>query len=94
MYKKACCTCKIVVFLIKPIAFVASPLPSPSLDLKVPSGGNSFSNVRRFIILRSRAEGLNSFTKNGKMNLSRVSIFSEYARKLKVKSRTRSRPRC
>ena len=33
MYKKAC---KIVVLLIKPIAFVALPLPWPSLDLKVP----------------------------------------------------------
>ena len=27
---------KIVDFMIKPIAFVAFPLPSPSLDLKVP----------------------------------------------------------
>ena len=36
MYKKAWCTCKIVVLLIKPIAFVAFPLPSPSSDLKVP----------------------------------------------------------
>ena len=35
MYKKAWCTCKIVVLLIKPIAFVAFPLPSPSSDLKV-----------------------------------------------------------
>ena len=32
------CTCKIVVLLIKPIAFVAFPLPSPSPDLKVPNG--------------------------------------------------------
>ena len=37
MYKKAWCTCKIVVLLIKPIVFVAFPLPSPSSDLKVPS---------------------------------------------------------
>ena len=37
MYKKAWCTCKIVVLLIKPIAFVAFPLPSPSSDLKVPN---------------------------------------------------------
>ena len=34
MYKKAWCTCKIVVLLIKPIAFVTFPLPSPSSDLK------------------------------------------------------------
>ena len=37
MYKKAWCTCKIVVLLIKPIAFVAFPLPSPPSDLKVPN---------------------------------------------------------
>ena len=37
MYRKAWCTCKIVVLLIKPIAFVAFPLPSPSSDLKVPN---------------------------------------------------------
>ena len=37
MYKKAWCTCKIVVLLIKPIVFVAFPLPSPSSDLKVPN---------------------------------------------------------
>ena len=38
MYKKACCTCKVVVFLIKPIAFMTFllPLPSPSSDLKFP----------------------------------------------------------
>ena len=30
------CTSKIVVLLIKPIAFVVFPLPSPSSDLKVP----------------------------------------------------------
>ena len=36
MYKKAWCTCKIVVLVIKPIAFMAFPLPSPSSDLKVP----------------------------------------------------------
>ena len=35
MYKKVRCTCKIVVWLIKPIAFVMFPLPSPSSDLKV-----------------------------------------------------------
>ena len=28
--------CKIVVLLIKPIAFVVFPLPSPSSDLKFP----------------------------------------------------------
>ena len=37
MYKKAWCTCKVIVLLIKPIAFVAFPLPSPSSDLKVPN---------------------------------------------------------
>ena len=37
MYKKAWCTCKIVVLVIKPIAFVEFPFPSPSSDLKVPT---------------------------------------------------------
>ena len=36
MYKKAWCTCEIVVLLSKPIAFVE--FPSPSSDLKVPIG--------------------------------------------------------
>ena len=36
MYKKAWCTCKVVVLLIKPIVFVTFSLPSASLDLKVP----------------------------------------------------------
>ena len=34
MYKKGC---KIVVLLIKPIAFVVFPLPSPSSYFKVPN---------------------------------------------------------
>ena len=36
MYKKVWCTCKVVVFLIKPIVFITFSLPSASLDLKVP----------------------------------------------------------
>ena len=36
MYKRAWCTCKMVVLLIKPIAFLKFSLPSPSWDLKVP----------------------------------------------------------
>ena len=35
MYQKACCTCKVVVLLIKPISFVAFSLPSPSSLLKL-----------------------------------------------------------
>ena len=35
MYKKARCTCKIVVLLIKRIVFVAFPLQSPSSDLSL-----------------------------------------------------------
>ena len=37
MYKKAWCTCKVVVLLIKPIVFLTFSLPSASLDLKVPN---------------------------------------------------------
>ena len=36
MYRKAWCTCKVVVLLIKPIVFLTFSLPSMSLDLKVP----------------------------------------------------------
>ena len=38
MYKKACCTSKVVVLLIKPIAFLpfSLPLPLPSSLLKPP----------------------------------------------------------
>ena len=35
--KKACCTCKVVVFLIKPIAFLPFSLPSASSLLKLPN---------------------------------------------------------
>ena len=36
MYKKARCTCKVVVLVIKPIAFLTFSLPSSSSDLKAP----------------------------------------------------------
>ena len=36
MYKKVCCTCKVDVMLIKPIAFLTFSLPSPSSSLKLP----------------------------------------------------------
>ena len=35
IYKKACCTCKVVVLLMNPISFVAFSLPSPSSLLKL-----------------------------------------------------------
>ena len=37
MYKKAWCTCKLVVLLIKPIAFLPFSLPSASSLLKLPN---------------------------------------------------------
>ena len=36
MYKKAWCTCKVIVFRIKTIVFLTFLSPSASLDLKVP----------------------------------------------------------
>ena len=36
MHKKVCCTCRDVVLLIKPIAFLKFSLPSPSSLLKLP----------------------------------------------------------
>ena len=44
MYKKAWCTCKVLVLLIKPIVFLMFSLPSPSLDLKVPNVKNDNKN--------------------------------------------------
>ena len=60
MYKKAWCTCKVIVLLIKPIVFLTFSLPSTSLDLKVPINtktpkvvGNALVNMlalqRRFV---------------------------------------------
>ena len=50
-------TCKIVVLLIKPIAFVAFPLRSPSSDLKVPiikrereTGGQRRKTIKKKIL--------------------------------------------
>ena len=45
MYKKAWCTCKVVVLLIKPIVFLTFSLPSASLDLKVPTNGGKRTRV-------------------------------------------------
>ena len=49
MRKKAWCTCKVVVLLIKPIVYLTFLLPSASLDLRVPSTvaarGNSPSPI-------------------------------------------------
>ena len=44
MYKKAWCTCKVVVLRNKPIAFLTSSLPSPLSLLKLP---NDFKMPRR-----------------------------------------------
>ena len=44
MYKKALCTCKVVVLLIKPIVFLTLSIPSASLDLKVPNVKNDNKN--------------------------------------------------
>ena len=38
MNKKVCCTCEVVVLLIKPIVFLTFSLSSASLDLKLPIG--------------------------------------------------------
>ena len=36
MYKKACCTCKVVVLLIKPVVLLDVPVDVASLNLKDP----------------------------------------------------------
>ena len=41
MYKKAWCTCEVVVLLIKPIVFLTFSLPFASLDLTVPNDAGS-----------------------------------------------------
>ena len=50
MYKKAWCTCKVVVLLIKPMIFFRFSLPSASLDLKVPiSSSHTLFSSRVFL---------------------------------------------
>ena len=51
MYKKAWCTSKVVVLLIKPIVVLTFSLPSASLDLKVPI--KRFPGVESLIFLIS-----------------------------------------
>ena len=41
MYKKAWCTCKVIVLQIKPIVVLTFSLPSASLDLKVPNDNDN-----------------------------------------------------
>ena len=53
----------------------------------------SFCDQERVQPPSLRVTLLTFLVKNGKMKLSRESIFSGYEKKLKVKSRTRSRPR-
>ena len=48
MYKKAWCTSKVVVLLIKPIVFLTLSLPSASLDLKVPNVKNEAKRLMSF----------------------------------------------
>ena len=45
MNKKVCCTCEVVVLLIKPIVFLTFSLSSASLDLKVPINGKKRHRV-------------------------------------------------
>ena len=47
MYKKAWCTCKVVVLLIKPIVFFTFLLLFASLDLKVPNDFGATSVTKR-----------------------------------------------
>ena len=48
MYKKAWCTCNVVVLLIKPIVFLTFSLLSASLDLKVPIRLSEMHKGREF----------------------------------------------
>ena len=50
MYKKAWCTCKVIVLQIKPIVFLTFSLPFASLDLKVPN-----AKQKRAQLLRSES---------------------------------------
>ena len=54
MYKIAWCKCKIVVLVIKPIAFLKSSLPSPSAYLKAPDS---------FFITKLKSQFKRCFTK-------------------------------
>ena len=48
MYKKAWCTCSLVVLLIKPIAFLTLSLPSPSCFRRVPIDASSTVHINTF----------------------------------------------
>ena len=53
LQKKAWCTCKVVVLLTKPIAFLPFSLPSASSLLKLPIN----SNIPRKLIASDRGQG-------------------------------------
>ena len=55
MYKKAWCTCKIVVLVIKPIAFVVFPLLPSTSHLKVTVSVTGDGSQRRFLAQHSVA---------------------------------------
>ena len=81
MYKKAWCTCKVVVLLIKPIVFLTFSLPSASLDVKVPNVPFIWK-VR--VLFKTRRECLNvfiSFPLNGFQKL--ITINTKY---IKIKN--------
>ena len=92
MYKKAGCTCKVVVLLIKPIVFwffLTFSLPSASLDLKVPiseltkQDGTKKRTAKRLCDKRDRTITCVFVAKFNKYNC--VLIFTKRSFKRKVK---------
>ena len=49
--RNVCCTCKVVVLVIKPFAFLTFSLPSPSSHLNVPFLGKEDGNNIRVVLI-------------------------------------------
>ena len=75
--QKVSCTCKVVLLLIKPIAFMKFPLPSPSSDLKVP--------IMKLLVRASTCnlQGQNTRTKNPSKPLNTVRVIKRTRREVK-----------
>ena len=80
MYKKAWWTCKVVVLLIKPIAFLMFSLPSPSSLLKLPLASTTATAVKtsllKWIPVFQTLSRLFQFAENGKCRRISLELIS------------------
>ena len=80
MYKKAWCTCRVVVLLIKPIAFLMFSLPSPSSWPKLPLASTTATAVKtsllKWIPVFQTLSRLFQFAVNGKCRQISLELIS------------------